>query len=72
MNLSSQGNLKGENKMIKVKSLNTVIATFADMKNLVENFEPFYADRLQNYTYIDTDKNEYIPWQVIRKAMWEK
>ena len=46
--------------MIIVKSLNTPIAIF----DLARNFKPAWGE-LQDYTYIDTVKNEYVSWHKV-------
>jgi hypothetical protein len=45
--------------MIIAKSLNTPIATFTTLQDLARNFNP---SKVQDYTYIDTVKNEYVSW----------
>jgi len=47
--------------MITVLSLNTPIATFDSLSDLAQNFKPAWG-RVQDYTYIDTVKNEYVSW----------
>ena len=54
--------------MIIVKSLNTPIATFTTLQDLALNFKPF-TGRLQDYTYIDTVKNEYVSFYKIAKEI---
>lgn len=45
---------------------------FEDVEDVARNFKPdFNADRPQNFDYVDTEKNEYISWQVIVKARQE-
>jgi len=47
--------------MIIVKSLNTPIATFDSLSDLACNFKPAWG-KVQDYTYIDTVKGEYVSW----------
>lgn len=47
--------------MIVVKSLNTPIAQFASLQDLALNFKPAWG-KLQDYTYVDTVKGEYVSW----------
>ncbi len=54
--------------MIVVKSLNTPIAQFSSLQDLARNFKPF-TGRLQDYTYVDTIKNEYVSFYKVSKEM---
>ena len=47
--------------MIIVKSLNTPIAQFDTLADLALNFKPAWG-RLQDYSYVDTVKNEFVSW----------
>jgi len=54
--------------MIIVKSLNTHITTFTTLQDLALNFKPVWGN-LQNYTYVDTVKNEYVSFYKIAKEI---
>ena len=54
--------------MIIVKSLNTPIAQFDSLSDLAINFKPF-TGRLQDYTYVDTVKNEYVSFYKVSEEM---
>lgn len=53
--------------MIIVKSLNTQVAKFASLADLIANFNPQFG-QIQDFTYIDTADNSYISWYLILNA----
>jgi len=54
--------------MIIVKSLNIPIATFDSLSDLARNFKPAWG-KVQDYTYIDTVKNEYVSFYKVSEEM---
>ena len=54
--------------MITVKSLNIPIAQFDSLSDLARDFKPAWG-KVQDYTYIDTAKNEYISFYKIAKEI---
>ncbi len=54
--------------MIIVKSLNTPIAQFDNLSDLALNFKPAWG-KLQDYSYVDTVKNEYVSFYKVSKEM---
>ena len=54
--------------MIVVKSLNTPIAQFDSLSDLARNFKPVWG-KLQDYTYVDTVKGEYVSWLKVADEM---
>ncbi len=54
--------------MIIVKSLNIPIAQFDSLSDLALNFKPF-TGKIQDYSYVDTDKNEYVSFYKVSEEM---
>ena len=54
--------------MIIVKSLNTPVAIFSSLSDLAQNFKPAWGE-LQDYSYVDTSKNEYVSFYKIAKEI---
>ncbi len=54
--------------MIIVKSLNTPIAQFDSLSDLARNFKPAWGE-LQDYSYVDTVKGEYVSFHKVSEEM---
>ena len=54
--------------MIIVKSLNIPIAQFDSLSDLALNFKPF-TGKIQDYSYVDTVKNEYVSFYKVSEEM---